>query len=198
MTGAAMQLRFRYLVEDRDRHGNIRIWVDTTSSHGRLVLNVLASISEFERELIHARMVEGRKRATSPTLGCGARQMLASRPSGAETALFEWGSHLGGNPPDLGGKVEASRSMPESQSLIIAHGPTQPAGGRLNGTLTALRSRMELGRADDGVCQPCRKQQRRRFHEHAASGGRARHLINILAKRSPATSISRSISMGCW
>ena len=37
--------------------------VDTTPSHGRLALNILASISEFERELIHARMVEGRRRA---------------------------------------------------------------------------------------------------------------------------------------
>ena len=39
--------------------------VDTTSPQGRLVVNILASISEFERELIHARMTEGRKRAVA-------------------------------------------------------------------------------------------------------------------------------------
>jgi DNA invertase Pin-like site-specific DNA recombinase len=38
--------------------------VDTTSPQG-LVVNILASISEFERELIQARMTEGRKRAVA-------------------------------------------------------------------------------------------------------------------------------------
>ena len=37
--------------------------VDTTSPQGRLVVNILASISEFERELIRARTSEGRERA---------------------------------------------------------------------------------------------------------------------------------------
>jgi DNA invertase Pin-like site-specific DNA recombinase len=37
--------------------------IDTTSAGGRLVLNIMASIAEFERELIAARMAEGRKRA---------------------------------------------------------------------------------------------------------------------------------------
>jgi DNA invertase Pin-like site-specific DNA recombinase len=53
--------------------------VDTTSSHGRLVLNILTSISEFERELIHARMVEGRKRARASGVKFGPkfkRQLL--------------------------------------------------------------------------------------------------------------------------
>jgi DNA invertase Pin-like site-specific DNA recombinase len=31
------------------------IWADTTSSHGRLMLTVLAGLAEFERELIRAR-----------------------------------------------------------------------------------------------------------------------------------------------
>jgi DNA invertase Pin-like site-specific DNA recombinase len=35
--------------------------IDTTSAGGRLVLNIMASIAEFERELIQARMAEGRK-----------------------------------------------------------------------------------------------------------------------------------------
>ena len=46
--------------------------VDTTSPQGRLVVNILASISEFERELIHARMTEGRKRAV-----CQRREVRA-------------------------------------------------------------------------------------------------------------------------
>jgi DNA invertase Pin-like site-specific DNA recombinase len=37
--------------------------IDTTSAGGRLVLNIMASIAEFERELIQARMAEGRKLA---------------------------------------------------------------------------------------------------------------------------------------
>jgi DNA invertase Pin-like site-specific DNA recombinase len=37
--------------------------IDTTSAGGRLVLNIMASIAEFERELIQARMAEGRSRA---------------------------------------------------------------------------------------------------------------------------------------
>src|SRR6476646_2229846 len=39
--------------------------VDTTSPQGRLVVNILASISAFERELIHARMTEERKRSVA-------------------------------------------------------------------------------------------------------------------------------------
>ena len=37
--------------------------IDITSAGGRLVLNIMASIAEFERELIAARMAEGRQRA---------------------------------------------------------------------------------------------------------------------------------------
>lgn len=38
-------------------------WADTTTSHGRLMLTVLAGLAEFERELIRARTGEGRSRA---------------------------------------------------------------------------------------------------------------------------------------
>jgi DNA invertase Pin-like site-specific DNA recombinase len=38
-------------------------WADTTTPHGRLILTVLGSLAEFERELIKARTGEGRKRA---------------------------------------------------------------------------------------------------------------------------------------
>jgi DNA invertase Pin-like site-specific DNA recombinase len=37
--------------------------MDTTSAHGRLLLSVLGSIAEFERELIKSRTGEGRARA---------------------------------------------------------------------------------------------------------------------------------------
>jgi DNA invertase Pin-like site-specific DNA recombinase len=38
-------------------------WADTTTPHGRLMLTVLGSLAEFERELIRARTGEGRNRA---------------------------------------------------------------------------------------------------------------------------------------
>jgi DNA invertase Pin-like site-specific DNA recombinase len=37
--------------------------MDTTSAHGRLLLNILGSIAGFERELIRSRTSEGRARA---------------------------------------------------------------------------------------------------------------------------------------
>jgi DNA invertase Pin-like site-specific DNA recombinase len=51
--------------------------VDTTSPQGRLVVNILASISEFERELIHARMTEGRKRAVAKGVKFGPKFKLS-------------------------------------------------------------------------------------------------------------------------
>jgi DNA invertase Pin-like site-specific DNA recombinase len=38
-------------------------WADTTTAQGRLLVNILGSLAEFERELIMARTGEGRKRA---------------------------------------------------------------------------------------------------------------------------------------
>jgi DNA invertase Pin-like site-specific DNA recombinase len=38
-------------------------WADTITPHGRLMLTVLGGLAEFERELIHARTDDGRKRA---------------------------------------------------------------------------------------------------------------------------------------
>lgn len=37
--------------------------IDTTTSQGKLMLNILGSIAEFERDLINARTAEGRKNA---------------------------------------------------------------------------------------------------------------------------------------
>ena len=38
-------------------------WADTTTSHGCLMLTVLGGLAEFERDLIRARISEGRERA---------------------------------------------------------------------------------------------------------------------------------------
>jgi DNA invertase Pin-like site-specific DNA recombinase len=38
-------------------------WADTTTAQGRLLVNILGSLAEFERELIVARTGEGRKQA---------------------------------------------------------------------------------------------------------------------------------------
>ena len=40
-------------------------WADTTTSHGRLMLTVLGGLAEFERDLIRARIGEGRARAVA-------------------------------------------------------------------------------------------------------------------------------------
>ena len=40
-------------------------WADTTTSHGRLMLTVLAGLAEFERDLIRACTGEGRARAVA-------------------------------------------------------------------------------------------------------------------------------------
>jgi DNA invertase Pin-like site-specific DNA recombinase len=51
--------------------------VDTTSPQGRLVVNILASISEFERELITSRMAEGRRRAKAGGVKFGPKFKLS-------------------------------------------------------------------------------------------------------------------------
>jgi DNA invertase Pin-like site-specific DNA recombinase len=50
--------------------------IDTTTPQGRLVINILASISEFERELIRGRMIEGRKRAVTKGVKFGPKFKL--------------------------------------------------------------------------------------------------------------------------
>ena len=52
--------------------------IDTTSAGGRLVLNIMASIAEFERELIRARLAEGRKNAVNNGVQFGRPQKLDS------------------------------------------------------------------------------------------------------------------------
>lgn len=50
--------------------------IDTTSIYGRLQFNILASIGEFEREIIRERSFEGRMRASARGVKFGARPKL--------------------------------------------------------------------------------------------------------------------------
>jgi DNA invertase Pin-like site-specific DNA recombinase len=51
-------------------------WADTTTPHGRLMLTVLAGLSEFERHLIKARTSEGRARAKAAGVHMGRPSKL--------------------------------------------------------------------------------------------------------------------------
>ena len=69
--------------------------MDTTSAHGRLLLNILGSIAEFERELIKSRTGEGRQRAKlrgvkfgrKPSLTEFQRQEAIARREAGETLM---------------------------------------------------------------------------------------------------------------
>jgi DNA invertase Pin-like site-specific DNA recombinase len=52
--------------------------MDTTSAHGRLLLNILGSIAEFERELIKSRTGEGRARAKARGVRFGRKPKLSA------------------------------------------------------------------------------------------------------------------------
>jgi DNA invertase Pin-like site-specific DNA recombinase len=68
-------------------------WCDTTTPHGRLMVVVIGGLAEFERELIRARMGEGRKRAKARGVRFGRprkmtphqRQEAMQRLAGGET-----------------------------------------------------------------------------------------------------------------
>jgi DNA invertase Pin-like site-specific DNA recombinase len=51
-------------------------WADTSTMHGRLLVTVLGSLAEFERELIRERTGEGRKRAKARGVRFGRPQKL--------------------------------------------------------------------------------------------------------------------------
>ena len=51
-------------------------WADTTTSHGRLMLTVLAGLAEFERDLIRARTGEGWERAKARGVKMGRKPKL--------------------------------------------------------------------------------------------------------------------------
>jgi DNA invertase Pin-like site-specific DNA recombinase len=50
--------------------------IDTTTPHGRLTISILASIAEFECELIRDRIREGRTRATNNGVKFGPKFKL--------------------------------------------------------------------------------------------------------------------------
>jgi DNA invertase Pin-like site-specific DNA recombinase len=68
--------------------------MDTTSAHGRLLLNILGSIAEFERELIKSRTGEGRARVRfgrKPKLTAHqVQEALARRQAGEALAEIGW------------------------------------------------------------------------------------------------------------
>src|SRR5437899_5092620 len=51
-------------------------WADTATSHGRLMLAVLGGLAEFERDLIRARISEGRERAKARGVKMGRKPKL--------------------------------------------------------------------------------------------------------------------------
>ena len=51
-------------------------WADTSTPHGRLMLAILGSLAEYERELILARTMEGRARAKARGVRLGRRPKL--------------------------------------------------------------------------------------------------------------------------
>lgn len=51
-------------------------WADTTTAHGRLMLNVLGGLAEFEQELIRTRTSEGRARAVARGVKLGRKPKL--------------------------------------------------------------------------------------------------------------------------
>jgi DNA invertase Pin-like site-specific DNA recombinase len=68
-------------------------WADTITPHGRLIVTVLGGRAEFERHLIVARTIEGRKRARAHGVLFGRarkltphqrREAIARRDAGAE------------------------------------------------------------------------------------------------------------------
>src|SRR5262245_12072167 len=54
------------------------IAIDTTTPHGRLTISILASIAQFERELILSRITDGRKRAQRNGVKFGRKPKLTS------------------------------------------------------------------------------------------------------------------------
>jgi DNA invertase Pin-like site-specific DNA recombinase len=51
-------------------------WANTTTPHGRLMVTMLAGLSEFERELIRTRTSEGRARAVARSVKMGRKPKL--------------------------------------------------------------------------------------------------------------------------
>ena len=81
---AERKARFRSLTDT---------WADTTTSHGRLMLTVLAGLAEFERDLIRARTSEARgvKMGRPPKLTPHQQQEAIKRRDHGEETLADIG-----------------------------------------------------------------------------------------------------------
>ena len=82
--------------------------MDTTSAHGRLLLNILGSIAEFERELIKSRTGEGRQRAKLRGVRFGRKPALTEFQRSEAIARRANGEML----------MDIARSMNVSHSTI--------------------------------------------------------------------------------
>jgi hypothetical protein len=71
-------------------------WADTTTAHGRLLVTMPAGIAEFERELIRARIGEGRKRAKAPGVRFGRPPDLDTLPAGRSASATCCGQDIDG------------------------------------------------------------------------------------------------------
>jgi DNA invertase Pin-like site-specific DNA recombinase len=68
-------------------------WLDTSSAHGELILQIMGSLYEFERKLIRSRCDEGIRRAKArgavfgrkPVLDHGEKRKIAQRYAAGET-----------------------------------------------------------------------------------------------------------------
>ena len=80
--------------------------LDTTSAHGKLLLNILGSIAEFERELIKARTGEGRARAKLRGVRFGRKPKLSLHQIKEALARKQTGEALA----DIGRSYNVSHS----------------------------------------------------------------------------------------
>jgi len=80
--------------------------MDTTSAHGRLLLNILGSIAEFERELIRSRTSEGRARAKLRGVKFGRKPKLSLHQIKEALARKQTGEALA----DIGRSYNVSHS----------------------------------------------------------------------------------------
>jgi hypothetical protein len=119
--------------------------VDTTSPQGRLVVNILASISEFERELIHARMTEGRKRARKNGVKfgpkfkltrfnrnkrwSGSRRARARAPTTSAVSSHFWHPKVPGGSPAIPFMSMAARSSEVCRSQPFSNDHKRCPGG---------------------------------------------------------------------
>ena len=82
--------------------------LDTTSAHGKLLLNILGSIAEFERELIKSTTSEGRIRAKATGVRFGRKPALTEFQRSEAIARRAHGETL----------MDIARSMNVSHSTI--------------------------------------------------------------------------------